>query len=521
LFKSREHFAGGNGVREACPPASAAPAWLSLSQALPAPAVIQAPTQVRRSTRSGWVPDLAEDIGSLGWFRGLATMIGLAGIALFFWPSFSAVEAAPTMRLDTSMRDEFRSRMIMPLGLGADTGGRMGATAAIVPLAAAPERPSVQLTATLGQGDSFPRMLQRAGVGDDDTTRIAALVADTVPLREIAPGTRFDLTLGRRSSPTRPRPVEDLAFRARFDLELAIERRGGALALVRKPIEVDSTPLRIQGIVGSSLYRSARAAGAPAKAIQQYLRTLDAHLSLERDVLPSDTFDIVIAYKRAAGGEVEAGDLLYAGIERDGAPRAQLLKWGGATEGAGQFFEASGVGERQQGFGTPVAGRVTSGFGMRRHPILGYTRMHAGVDFRAAYGLPIYASGNGIVEFAGRHGGHGNYVRLAHGGGIGTGYGHMSRIAVSPGMRVRQGQVIGYVGSTGLSTGPHLHYELYKDGRAVNPASVAFVARAQLEGSDLAAFRARLAELRAIRPGAALTGVVPGGARLPARSPAD
>jgi murein DD-endopeptidase MepM/ murein hydrolase activator NlpD len=390
--------------------------------------------------------------------------------------------------------------MIMPLALGGDSGRRMGATAAVVPLASAPERPTVQLVATLGQGDSFGRMLQRAGIGSDEAARIAAMVSAAVPLGDIAPGTRVDLTLGRRGAPTQPRPLEDLSFRARFDLDLAVERRGGALALVRKPIAVDATPLRIRGIVGSSLYRSARAAGAPAKAIQDYLRTLDQHLNLELDVAPSDEFDIVVDYKRAASGEVEVGDLLYAGVVRDGKPRARLLKWGND----GRFFEASGVGRQQTGLSAPVFGRITSGFGMRRHPILGFRRMHAGVDFAAAYGTPIHATADGVVQYAGWHGGHGNYVRLGHGGAVGSGYGHMSRIAVRPGMSVRRGQVIGYVGSTGLSTGAHLHYEMYRGGVPVNPGAVRFVTHAQLEGAELNAFRARLAALSSLSPGSAL-----------------
>ena len=515
LFKSREQMAGSFGLREPFAPAYAAPAALSAAHALP-----PEPVTVRRAPRKDWrqlghelryshlpalrdvdwVPDLALDIGSARWFRGMATMLSLSAVALFFWPSFGAVEAAPTMPVAGAGRDEFRSQMIMPLALGADSGRRMGATAAVVPLASAPERPTVQLVATLGQGDSFGRMLQRAGVGGGEAARIESLVAATLPLGEIDPGTRFDITLGRRIAATQPRPLQDLAFRARFDLDLAVERRGGSLALVRKPIAVDATPLRIRGIVGSSLYRSARAAGAPPAAIQQYLRTLDQHLNLELDLAPSDEFDIVVGYKRAASGETEVGDLQYAGVARDGRPRTQLLKWGSD----GQFYEASGVGRQQAGLGAPVFGRMTSGFGMRRHPILGYRRMHSGIDFAAGYGSPIYATSDGVVQYAGWRGGHGNYVRLGHGGGIGTGYAHMSRIAVSPGTRMRRGQVIGYVGSTGLSTGPHLHYEMYRNGATVNPGSVRFVTTAQLEGAELSAFRARLASLRELKPGAAL-----------------
>ena len=531
MFKSREQLAGRFGTREAFAPAHAAPAALSLAHMLPAE---PAPTRLRRSRHKDWrqlahelrydhlpalrdmdwVPDLALDIGSGRWLRGMATMIGLSATALLFWPSFDAVEAAPAMRVDGGVRDEFRSQMIMPLALGADSGRRMGATAAVIPLASAPERPTVQLVATLGQGDSFGRMLQRAGVGSGDAARIEAMVAAAVPLAEIAAGTRFDLTLGRRTSHTQPRPLDDLNFRARFDLDLAVERQGGALALIRKPIRVDATPLRIRGIVGSSLYRSARAAGAPAKAIQEYLRTLDSHINLELDLAPSDEFDIVVGYKRAGTGESEVGDLLFAGVTRDGRARAQLLKWGRD----GQFYEASGVGQQRTGLAAPVFGRITSGFGMRRHPILGYSRMHSGIDFGAGYGSPIYATSDGVVQFAGWRGGHGNYVRLAHGSAIGTGYGHMSRIAVSPGSRVRRGQVIGYVGSTGLSTGAHLHYEMYRNGVPVNPGSVSFVSTATLEGNELAAFKARLAVLRELRPGASLAPLAgPGAAAAPAR----
>ena len=157
----------------------------------------------------------------------------------------------------------------------------------------------------------------------------------------------------------------------------------------------------------------------------------------------------------------------------------------------------------------PVPGRQTSSYGMRRHPILGYSRMHKGIDFKASYGSPIYAVTDGTVSVAGRNGGHGNYVKLSHNGGLQTGYSHMSRIAVSRGERVKRGQVIGYVGSTGLSTGPHLHYEMFRNGANVNPSSVRFVTRAQLSGSQLQAFRSSLAELQRVEPGAALASLAP------------
>ena len=450
-------------------------------------------------------PDLAEDIGSRRWLRGLGTMVGLAVAALSFWPDFSSVEAATAIPSDPATRDEFRSQMIMPLAFGGDSGRRMGAGAAVQVLAAVPERPTIQMVSTLGQGDSFGRMLQRAGVGAGDAARVSELVSAQVPLGEIAAGTRFDITLGRRDATGAPRPLEKLNFRARFDLDLGVVRSGGGLAMALHPLAVDATPLRIRGQVGPSLYRSARAAGAPAKAIQQYLATIDSRFSLDGEVSPTDQFDFVVAYKRAASGESETGDLLFAGLERGGRPLAQLVRWGSD----GQFYEASGndnaAGATQSARTfVPVNGRMSSGYGMRRHPILGYVRMHAGIDFGAAWGSPIFAVSDGIVSFAGRHGGHGNYVRLEHGGGLGSGYGHMSRIAVAPGTRVRAGQVLGYVGSSGLSTGPHLHFEVYRGGSTINPLSVSFTVTAQIDTKQRDALKARLLQLKKIVPGAAL-----------------
>ncbi|WP_336985240.1 M23 family metallopeptidase [Altererythrobacter aquiaggeris] len=450
-------------------------------------------------------PDLAEEIGSRRWLRGAGTLLGLSAIALAFWPDFSPVEAAPAMRIDESARDEFRSQMILPLALGGDTGRRMAATPAVVKLKTAPERPSIDMVATLAKGDSFSRTLRRAGVGRDEAELIANMIAAAVPLSDIEAGTRMDITLGRRPAADDPRPLDAMRFRARFDLELALERTSGGLSLKRNAIKVDSTPLRIRGIVGNSLYRSARAAGAPSGAVQQYLQALDGQLNLERDIVATDQFDLIVEYKRAATGETQTGKVLYAGIERGGSPRAQLMRWGSS----GRFFEASGVGEQRSGLVQPVAGRISSGFGMRRHPVLGYRRMHSGIDFKAQRGTPIVAVTDGVVTGSGRMGGCGNAVKLQHGGGLATRYCHMSRIAADRGARVRRGQVIGYVGSTGLSTGPHLHYELYRGNRKVDPRSVSFVTRAQLEGAELQQFRDRLAELRQVKAGEALQRLTP------------
>lgn len=463
---------------------------------------VQLPDWRQRLSAFDLVPDLGEDIGSSRWFRGLATLTLLIVGALSLVPEFGPVYGAQAPMPTGAQLEEARAQMIMPIAYGSDTGRRMAATDSVRALAASPERPRIELTATLGRGDSFARVLQRAGVGSGDADRVLGLVSGAARLSEIEPGTTIEIILGRRMAKNSARPLEKLDFRARFDLRLAVNRdESGVLSLDRQPILVDTTPLRVRGTVGQSLYRSARAAGAPAEAVQNFLKIIASRASLG-SLAPTDAFDIILDYKRAATGEVLVGDLMFAGIERGGKARIQMLKWDSGD--SSQWFETSGVGESRGQLSRPVNGGVSSGFGMRRHPILGYKRMHSGLDFKAGYGAPIFAATNGVIAYAGRKGGYGNFVQISHGGGIATGYAHMSRIAASHGQRVRQGQIIGYVGSTGLSTGPHLHYELYRGGRPVNPLSITFTQRAQLSGGDLARFKGELARLKAVKPGAAL-----------------
>lgn len=475
--------------------------WLSGAIANPGPSI---DARDWRTRLRDWaedvelVPDLGQRVGSLTWFRGLATCTALCAGAIALSPGFDPIPGAPEPMMDARQFDEVRSQMITPLALGADSGRHMGATDAVSSLRETPERPQIELTAQIGSGDSFARALSRAGVSSSDAGRVIGLTGLDMRGGALSPGTRLDIVLGRRTSRAMPRPLESLSFRARLDLAIDIKRVNGALAAQRIAIQVDDTPLRIQGTVGDSIYRSARAAGAPPKAIQAFLRTLSQQISIGA-VGAGDRYDMIVAYRRAETGEAEVGDLLYAGLKRARGKDIDLLKW--TSNGRSEWFEASGVGERRGVLAQPVSGRQSSGYGMRRHPILGFTRMHAGIDFAASYGSPIYAVTDGVVEYAGRHGGHGNYVKLRHGGGLATGYAHMSRIAASPGQRVRRGQVIGYVGSSGLSTGPHLHYELYRNGQTVNPSSVSFTTTAQLAGRDLAAFRARLAALKGLRVG--------------------
>ena len=464
---------------------------------VPAPTPSNLDLLRRKIARTDWVPDLGSRIGSGEWFRGAATCIVLIAGTLALSPGLPKplLADAPPALIGAEW-DEARAQSITPLAWGADTGHRMAANDLVVPLRETPERPTLEMTATLGAGDTLTAALQRAGVAGGEADRLSRMVASSIPLGDLQPGTRLDLTLGRRARKTDSRPLEKLGFRARFDLALSVDRIGNALTLSRHPIAIDHTPLRIRGLVGGSLYRAARAAGAPARAVEAFIKAVATRTAVGA-MGASTGFDLIVERARAATGEVQLGNLLYAGLNRAGR-KIELVQW--TEDGRDAWFDANGVGERTGMLAAPVAGRITSGFGMRRHPVLGYMRMHKGIDFGAAWGTPIHAAIDGVVQLAGRSAGYGNFVKLMHAGGVQTGYGHMSRIAVRPGAHVSRGQLIGFVGSTGMSTGPHLHFEVWRGGVSVNPSAMSFSTVAQLNGADLARFRARVAMLMGVRP---------------------
>lgn len=443
-------------------------------------------------------PDLGARIGTLTWYRGAATCVGLCAFTLLLAPGFeNPIYGTIPPPLSGAEWDAARAQAIKPLGQGSASGYHLAATNLVAPLTDTPERPIITLDTKLSSGTALLAQLQRSGVGKTDASQVGALVTKAMALNEIQPGTMLDLTLGRRTDKSQPRPLEKLAFRAKFDLKLEVARNGGALALKQIPIAIDRTPLRIQGLVGSSLYRSARAAGAPAKAVEAYLRTVASRVSVSK-IGSGCKFDIIVGQARAATGEVQMGSLMYAGVTGC-ANKVQLLPW--ESDGKTEWFDGAGRGNKTGMMAMPINGRFSSAFGMRRHPILGYTRMHKGIDIAAPWGSPVYAAADGTVQFAGRSAGYGNLIRLGHDGGFGTGYGHLSRIVVRPGQHVRKGQLIAASGNSGLSTGPHLHFETTRNGVAVNPRGVSFTTMRQLTGSALGAFRDKLSNLLAVPVG--------------------
>lgn len=265
--------------------------------------------------------------------------------------------------------------------------------------------------------------------------------------------------------------------------------------VIARPVEpkpVEKGPIRIRGRVGDGLYWSLRSAGASPQVAAQFLAALATEVDVGDDIQPGDGFDLVL------GGSSD-GALLYAGLSRLAASDLQLVRW--TANGRSNWIDAANADKPapvSSGLILPAAGHITSYFGNRVHPILRFTRFHAGLDIGASWGSPIVAAGDGQVVGAGWAGGYGRQVRIAHTGGLASSYSHMSSLAVAPGSFVRKGQVIGYVGSSGFSTGPHVHFEVRRGGVPVNPLSVRIESAPLVDPQLADAIKARLKALLSI-----------------------
>jgi murein DD-endopeptidase MepM/ murein hydrolase activator NlpD len=442
------------------------------------------------------VTDLGTGVGGRDWWLGLGLLTTLCLSAVFAGSHVVPLPVLPHPTMTPAEADDARPDTILPLAEGATTGRAAPPSKLVEALSEIPERPRLETTARIGRSDTLTAALRRAGVGSGDAADAARLIGTAA--HGVAPGTGIDLVLGRRETRTVPRPLDSLGLRAAFDLRLELARVDGALTLKRIPIAVDDTPLRVTGIVGGNLVRAVRAAGVPAAQAAEYRQNLAYVLDLQRQIGRRDRFDVILAHRHAATGENETGGLLYAALRPERGEPVELLRWN--YGGRPMFFRANGESAKKGLMRTPVDGaHETSGFGMRLHPILGYSRLHQGTDFGAAMGAPIMAAAAGMVTFAGWHGGHGNYVQVLHHPGLMTAYGHMSRFAVRPGQAVGQGQIIGYVGSTGLSTGPHLHYEVWINNKPVDPTNIKFTGGTTLSGGEMARFQSEMARMRRLK----------------------
>ncbi len=362
--------------------------------------------------------------------------------------------------------------------------------------------PDLKVPLRVGRGDTLAGMLTGAGVsGADAHGAISALSKHFNP-RRIRRGQAVAVlfTPPAVGSPeaNRPEPGKFLGLVVESDYNTAIrveKTAEGAFSAAKIQKPLTQAPARAEGVIRSSLYVAGRKAGIPRRVLVELIRAYSWDVDFQRDIRAGDRFEVMYErfFDSRGNGKrrlVYSGPILYAALTLSGKRHSIYLH--ATKDGDSDYFDDMGQSARKALMRTPIDGaRLSSGFGRRRHPILGYTKLHRGVDFAAPRGTPIYAAGNGVVVQSGRNGAYGKYVRIRHNSRYSTAYAHMRAINRSArrGKRVKQGQIIGTVGTTGRSTGPHLHYEILAGGRRTNPMRVKMPSGRKLKGEALEDFQ--------------------------------
>lgn len=362
--------------------------------------------------------------------------------------------------------------------------------------ASEPEPPApdhYELTLRLEKGDTVEKLLADIAVPEADRKQIHERLGALLKKRKLPVGQEIELVL--QNVPEQPDAPRVLAFsvRPQPEREFIITRReDGAYEGEEKVYKVGPRIVRVEGERHGSLEQSGVKAGAPSAAMVEFVRALSYDVDFQRELKEGMKFTVLLEQLVTSDGLVTHPGRLLAGELRLLKRTVTVIRYR-PQGGADGFYNPNGESVVRAFLRTPMdASKISSRFGMREHPILGYSALHAGVDFAAPTGTPILAAGAGKVAMAGPNAGYGLYVRLQHTSDVGTAYGHMSRLGpgIKPGVSVRQGQVIGFVGSTGMSTGPHLHYEFLRGGKQVNPLAQKFAMRATVGGKDASRFHA-------------------------------
>ncbi|HEY0265509.1 MAG TPA: peptidoglycan DD-metalloendopeptidase family protein [Rhizomicrobium sp.] len=399
-------------------------------------------------------------------------------------------------------------------------------------------------TVTLDAGDTLAGMLEDVGISAQDANAVVAALGKDFNPRALKAGQSFDLTYSvatidatgaphAGSGGAAPRtttvmvnhkpvvvPVDagedddagataensqaisrllSIHFSPSIEQDITVTRTtaGGYTAEIEKK-ELQVHRHRAGGTIDGSLYLSAMQAGIPADVVVDMIHMFSYKVDFQRDLHPGDKFEVFYDYYYTPEGQpAKYGAISYAMMTL-GGKQIPMYRFQADPNEPAEYFDQKGESAKGMLMKTPVDGaRISSGFGSRFHPILGYTRMHKGVDFAVPTGTPVMAAGAGTVQFMGRANGYGNFVLINHGNNYATAYGHLARFApgMRQGARVRQGQVFAYSGMTGMATGPHLHYEIRINGTQVNPLTVKMAQGRLLLGTLLRLFQEKRLEI--------------------------
>ena len=356
---------------------------------------------------------------------------------------------------------------------------------------------------TVEKGDTLTDMLVEAGVDRQEANLASSSLQKSYDLRQLQVGQPIQVVFREGAATGAETGALDFALlrieEADRIVELAKDAKGN-FSVSQRPKELKRQLVHAGGVITDSLYTLANSLGIPYNVLQESVNAYSFDVDFQRDIKQGNRFEVLYeAYFDASGKKIRDGSLVYA-LLTVGEKDLKIYRFSvTGDEKDMEYYTEDGQVLRKSLLKTPVNGAVISSpFGARKHPISGYTKVHKGVDFAAPVGTPVYAAGDGKIEKIGWNGGYGNYLRVWHDAEYATAYAHLSRFAkgMKRERRVRQGQVIAYVGTTGYSTGPHLHFEILHYGKQVNPMKVTLPAARRLAGKDLKALQARAGQVR-------------------------
>lgn len=351
------------------------------------------------------------------------------------------------------------------------------------------------------RNETLSSVLDRIGASREEANGAVYAASQFVDLRGMRPGD--DVTAWLETGADGAARLMGVSLRPAADKQVLVSRGlDGTWTSHELKAKLSPGINYISGDVDQSIYQTATQLGATDQQIVDYADIFGYDIDFQREVQTGDHFGMLYeTFEDERGQQVKTGRILMATM--DGAALTKTFyRYTPSDDGQVDYFDGNGQSVKKFLMKTPINGaRLSSSFGNRTHPVLGYTKLHKGTDFAAPTGTPIYAAGNGKLVKYGPNGTYGNFAKIEHANGYQTAYAHMSRFAkgVSNGSMVRQGQVIGYVGTTGRSTGPHLHYEVYINGTAVNAMSLKLPTGRTLTGAQLEAFKIEKTRIEGLR----------------------
>ncbi len=337
-------------------------------------------------------------------------------------------------------------------------------------------------------GDTLGQILDRNDVTRQDAQDAIATLKSVFDPRRLTPGQTVVLNLTEDDGGITLNRLQIEAEPGRRSIASRQDASKFSASEEHDPISTET--MAYAGRIDSSLFAAGERAGVSPTVLAQLIQLYSYDVDFQRDIQKGDSFEVLVDRKTLPDGtRVGDGDIDYAALTLSGKTY-RLYRYEDAS-GFADYYNEKGESVRKALLKTPIDGaRITSGFGMRNHPVLGYSKMHKGIDFAAPIGTPVYAAGDGVIEKAGPWSSYGNYMRIRHTSTYSTAFGHLSGYAkgIHPGVRVRQGQVVAYSGNTGRTTGPHLHYEVLISGDQVNPLNIKMPSGRALAGNDLRKF---------------------------------